>query len=314
MKIEDILGSCADKVDHQSIIAIVTNILKMKSCKNFTISKCFTMPVNLLNKHIDILKNNDYLVGDKADGVRFLLVVANDSNYLVSRNETVYKLRANIFHADMFDNSIFDGELVLNKLTEGNRSYFIAYDVLAFKKSSLLKKKFDERYKTLFGIEVNNNADIGFIIKTFYKLEYVQSLVQNIIPNMPYKSDGLIFIRLSSSFVSGCNTGMFKWKRAEEHTIDFNVVPINGAYSLYVSDKPDPIYTLKDIHEQSIINYINHKTKENSKAIVEFMYFNNNFIAIKQRDDKTSPNSFNTCQSTLESIKENIQLNTILNI
>tara|TARA_A100001015_G_scaffold290406_1_gene363376 strand:+ start:350 stop:1327 length:978 start_codon:yes stop_codon:yes gene_type:complete len=281
--------------------------------RNAILNKCFTMPLNLLNENVNFIKNNcdSYIVGDKADGVRFLLFVIDSKNYLISRNCKVYQLNTIILTPTDFNLSVLDGEFVINKQNIDNENrigFYVAYDTLCYCGTPLLKYTNKSRYEHLYNFMCNKFSDLGFIIKTFYNIKHVDCILQNIIPNMPYKSDGLIFIKIDDPFMHGTNKNMFKWKRPEEHTVDFKVVHKNNNFYLYTSDQKDPFCVLKDIHDTNIVDNIN----TNKNTIVEFMYFNNNFIPLHIRNDKHIANSTNTVKSTLESVKQNISIEQII--
>lgn len=267
------------------------------------IPKCFSMPVNFLESHFESISNKNYVVGDKTDGVRFLLFVTDNKNYIISRLGDVYALNICILNASEYNNSIIDGELVENN----NDIYYVAFDVLVFKNVSYVKQQFDIRYKCLFPLKVNKLANLIFIVKTFYKTSHVKPLLQQVIPSMPYKNDGLIFIDLNDCSTPGTNDKMFKWKRAEEHTIDFKVSFKLNMFSFFTCDKKDPVFTCKELNFENI-DYI----KNNKSTIVEFMYFNNQYIPVKIRDDKPCANSYKTYISTMESIKQNITIEIII--
>lgn len=280
---------------------------------NAILNKCFTMPVNLLNENMNFIKDNSesYIVGDKADGVRFLLFVIDSKNYLISRNSKVYQLNTIILTPDDFNLTVLDGEFVINtnNIENENRlGFYVAYDTLCYCGTPLLKSTNKSRYEYLYNFKCNKFSDLGFIIKTFYSVKHVDCILQNIIPNMPYKSDGLIFIKIDDQFIHGTNKNMFKWKRSEEHTIDLKVTHKNNNFYLYTSDQKEAFCVLKDIHDSNIVDHIN----ANKNTIVEFMYFNNNYIPLHIRNDKHIANSTNTVKSTLESVKQNISIEKII--
>ena len=277
-------------------------------------------PVSIERKHFEILKNEPYVVCEKTDGVRHALVCTTFNGTPVAaflnRALHVQPIKINIptIH---YNGTVLDGELV-----DGN--LFMIYDAMQVHGEILMKKNLLERleFASKFVRKVKNDS-IKIKLKKFFVKDDIEELVNKHIPQLSYKTDGLVFTPVKDEVRIGTHETMFKWKPCNKNTIDFKVkksptvetpgcVPGPPVWRLYIQERG------KLIHESQIpLDRMSDYKWIRENDIVECMYvtWENGPLwwkPLKKRSDKTFPNSRRTFYRTLVNIKENIQMKEFL--
>jgi hypothetical protein len=276
-------------------------------------------PVAVMIKDFEILKNNNYVVCEKSDGERYIMILINIDNkpmcFLINRNNDLYFTSLS-FKKEVFEGSIFDGELIKTK-NNGTWHYLI-HDTYAYNGRSFTHISHDLRYGSIIDFimkrYVPKETDC-FNIKTklFYKygpeIEKTWTLINQTTEN---KIDGLIFTPVDNPVVFGRDNSLLKWKEPGSHTIDFLVKKIGKKINLYGARKnTNYIFkTLSDdeISYKNIIDFEGINFKEGT--IVEFNYDPEKdiFKPYRIRTDKQTPNGELTITNTIKNIKEAIQI------
>lgn len=214
---------------------IKTNILKniAKYTKPYVLKnpsrislKTILPAVSTLNRSVfDQIKSLDgYFVTEKADGERAILYIDNKIIALVSSKLKMdFKPSKKIqkkASVTMIEKTIIDGEYV--------DGVFYGFDIIYLQNKNVMSQLFPERVKLLSqGIEIANEMGVSAVAKTYHVLD--ESNKKKIIKDLikpdkhPYKIDGLIFTNPNESYGESKH---YKWKPAENNTIDFLIVKI----------------------------------------------------------------------------------------
>lgn len=216
-------------------------------------------PVSLERKSISYLKDhmNDYVAAEKSDGVRYLLVlgVCHGKGFavMVDMKMQVYQISLYANPEYFIEGTVFDGELVLEKITElkETRQLFLIFDAYLYKGNILTKLPFLERYKVIHKsfdiinkdildddilnwekiafnesknngkiVSLGNHKALFFKPKPFNTLSELGGLWRSM-SRMKHESDGIIFTPISSEVGHGTHYRIFKWK--SNHTVDLLV-------------------------------------------------------------------------------------------
>lgn len=223
--------------------------VSLKQCN----SSLFPVPVSLLPSSLKVLRRYKYVVSEKSDGERFLLILGSYKIDHVKHKFSVFVSREfHIFHVfitaplSLFNGSIFDGEILENKSL--NSIVFSAFDIVQYKGVSTIDSLFMKRYAFLMasfdpvvikGQSVyvhTNSTDISYKIKAhdnsysdlkllfaykrFFPLENISFAVEYQ-KKLLHASDGLIFTPIYSPVQRGKHKCMFKFKPIS--TIDLRV-------------------------------------------------------------------------------------------
>jgi len=279
-------------------------------------------PISIERKHFNILSKNDYVVCEKTDGVRYMMLLIQYGNQricvFINRALEMFTVKLN-FRLAAYQGTIFEGELYDN--------VFMIYDCLMSCGEIVGNKNFLERLEycenTCKKAIVLPTDTLKLKVKTFHLHDDFNNFMDKYLPTVKQEMDGLIFTPINESIRIGTHETMFKWKPRNKNTIDFlfKKQPTNetpgcepGAYTwkMYIQDRG------KHIFESSIpIDRMKEYKWIKSGDIIECMYVtweNGPFWwkPIKRRDDKTFPNSRRTFYRTLVNIKEDIQMKEFL--
>lgn len=281
-------------------------------------------PVSIERKDFTKLKNYEYFVGVKNDGVRYIMFFTTDKN---SRKLCILCDRAlNFYIIDIKgDDSIYDGTLFDGELVHKEDSYtFIIYDSVLLCGNRVNKNNFASRLaeidccvKTLLSPIQTNFIKID--TKTFYKLaDFVIFL--DVYKN-DEKNDGIIFMPNNLPVLNGTQFSLFKWKPSDKHTVDFLIQEENNkdlSAHLYHQNKLTKFANIKYNTEEGK-NFIDkYHTLENKKndCILECLFIKSkqNFSPVLVRTDKNYPNSLRTVERTLFNSEEDINLSEFINL
>ena len=279
-------------------------------------------PVSIERKHFDLIKQNEYWVCEKTDGVRFifLAVKINDIPFClcINRRRDIYLLNFEL-EDSVFEGTIFDGELVFDN--DKNAYKYLVYDSTRISGKDITKQKHSERLReTLSVIEyIKYDEDSSFEIhfKFFAPLNQIEAYLSNNLITLTHATDGLIFTPENEEIKSGTHFTMFKWKECSNNTIDFSIIYNDKTtnFTCWLSSNKRRLQ-MKNIHlcfdqsNKNIHSIIREFQKKDNirNCIIECLYISENeWKPIKYRDDKIHPNNMLTYQKTLLNIRENIK-------
>lgn len=248
-------------------------------------------PVSIERRHFPLLKKQPYLVCEKTDGVRHLLVSYDAGVFIVNRAFAFEKVSS----IRIPKGTVLDGELVTSR--EGRR-VFMVYDAVCAKGEDLTRKPLTERLEAarkivkgiiktagaLFEIRVKNMWPLGTPVPDLNSFEY--------------ETDGLVFTPVNEPVRMGTHETMFKWKPFERITVDFY---IKNGEELFVQDRGE-------LFKEATLHARNRRQDLPDGTIVECGYGDLGWFVEKVRTDKTYPNNRRTYFRTLVNLRERIEL------
>jgi len=247
-------------------------------------------PVSIERRHFPLLKQQPYVVCEKTDGVRYLLVCPPGSkeSFLVNRNFETKLVTLAGFPKD----TVLDGELVNN--------LFMIHDAVRVKGVDLMREPLSTRLgfaTTAIKAVIKSRKDpFELRIKNMIPLENISQLPA--LDSFEYETDGLVFTPINEPVRMGTHETLFKWKPRSRITVDFM---IRNGRELWVQDKGQP-YFEAELH-------ISHQRPDlPDKTIVECGYGELGWFVEKIRTDKNYPNNRRTYYNTCTNLRENIRL------
>ncbi|VEU22314.1 DEKNAAC103493 [Brettanomyces naardenensis] len=209
-----------------------------------------SQPVSFTRDHLHHnLMETDYLVCEKSDGLRVLMLVltnqdtGEEGTFLINRENEYFMVpgfhfpRTNKNFDTSHNGTILDGELVYstNPNTGVREVRYLIFDCLAMDMASVMHKnlwkrlyhaqhEFHKPYMELrraypeacshfpFKLDFKNMTQPFKIDKIFREMK-----------NLTYVSDGLVLTCCDSPYSPGTDQTLLKWKPAEENTIDFKI-------------------------------------------------------------------------------------------
>ncbi|GIX60679.1 mRNA capping enzyme [Babesia caballi] len=202
-------------------------------------------PVSLTRSDLPLLFRSDYVVCEKTDGVRALLLAASGALYLIGRNEEVHRvdmrlpLRGNAAESQQL--TLLDGEIVLDTVEvngeEVQQPRFMCYDGVYVQRRSLRELNFLERLSIVYTDVIlpyeksqrmaaanpaKQQPPLGIYLKDFFDISHILH-IEEFAQRLPHISDGLIFTPVRLPYTPGTCPKLLKWKPPHLNTVDFSV-------------------------------------------------------------------------------------------
>ncbi|TMW60323.1 hypothetical protein Poli38472_000365 [Pythium oligandrum] len=210
-----------------------------------------TMPVGFARWHIPLVKEREYYVSEKTDGVRYFLVVAGGTTVLVDRSNTAFTTSGmDLLRLVLPEGTVLDGELVMHQ--KEKRYVFMVFDIIATGPSasdSHVDKPFAERLRILndflsdegcyaAGIRdhgISWHAILPILRKKWVPLRHISEIFRQIqriqkrdqsyarVYNdgkRVHYTDGIIFCP-NTPYVTNTHKEYLKWKWSDLITVDF---------------------------------------------------------------------------------------------
>ena len=273
-----------------------------------------SQPVSIEFRHFDILRSQPYLVCEKTDGVRCMLLAFMFENkkicVLLNRALDMYMCPLN-FRKSVYEGAgtILEGELYEDEV-------FMVYDALVVCGQIIGQHDFLTRLKHIEELKkaltVLKYDPIKLQLKTFHLLSDFKTFMDDYLPTVTQKIDGLIFTPVKTWVKIGTHETMFKWKPREKNTIDFQMKKKGDLWRLYVQEKGKLVF-----ESELKAHQVPDEPWVEDDAIVECQYMFRDepmwWKPLMRRRDKTYPNSRRTFYRTLVNIKEDIKMEDFLN-
>ena len=331
-----------DEEKRQHVLSLVRQAF---NCAHITTHVPVDNPVSLEKANIHLLKETEYIISYKADGVRYLLVLcmykAQPLAAFVDRAGHVYSLYV-IAHVTHYQkNCVFDGELCE---IEPNIYHYVVFNALIDQGVYLgdfayvnrlrhVKQNFQAEQLPVLNKRTTFITAMASNTLTFYRKEYdISENIKSFLLLIPrYKQDGLVFTPSKEGVVPGRNEHLLKWK--SENPIDVHVVLESDQLCLYIdnngADIPveDALGVQVDFDEhcdrlQSLLrgsflyNRLFGTAASTFDHIVEVscVFVRENILQLqflRLRPDKDGANNVTTVKRTLQTICDNVSLNDI---
>ena len=318
---------------------IISNWLNVKDPDNFP----GPQPVSLERKDLTKLTRFPYVVCEKTDGMRYLLVALRVNNInltvLVDRSFRMYNVTGYWSCMGVFEGTMLDGEVV--KENDGTHTYYphdcVMRDGVSYGNGIFWKRYEQSKEVCVLWRRVSRDRSeegvLDLKFKKMFKFENLQELMVEC-NSVGHPIDGLVFTPIKLPVQSGTQHSLIKWKHPEKHTFDIAIEKKGQRYEMYLfdrmslfkyktvnkrtaygkkfADKFDRLLLDKSMEELSVSDDANPKVGK--RHIVECILDDGEYIPIKLRADKIRPNSLRTIEKTLVNIDENILIHELIEI
>jgi len=284
--------------------------------------------------NLSFLRQKAYKVSWKADGTRYMMLIdGEDEIYFVDRDNCVYQVSGLTFLHRKNSNkhitdTVLDGEMVIDIVGGVKYPRFLIYDIVRYEGNEVGKCDFGTRLtcieKEIVGAR-NNYIMQGIIDKTkepfsirkkeFWDVSEAQKLMgPEFTSKLAHEPDGLIFqpAAKGQGYKGGRDDEVLKWKPASMNSVDFKlkVVKEGGigmlpktVGHLYVGSLDRPFASMK----------VKKELKELNNKIIECKWDNDQWVFMRERTDKSFPNGYDTATGVIESIKNPVTEEILLN-
>lgn len=292
-----------------------------------------------------------YLTQDEINGEAQYLIDRKNDYWFIPKNGLHFPVPRHVegFHV----NTLIDGELVVDKLKGGGeQTKYLVFDCLILDGNSLMNRTLDKRlayfqeriydpYKSLLK-EFPEEIKYMHFIMEMKQMQFsytIDFMFGKILPELPHGNDGLIFTCRMSEYKFGTDQKILKWKPEHENSIDFQLsldIPLRQPDEEDISDGYDKPYL--DYDAMPAFNLYVHGGEQEDKLygtlyleptewgdlksrgeplddrIVEcYMDVQGRWRYMRFRDDKTHANHISTVESVIESIKDGVTKQDLIN-
>jgi len=284
-------------------------------------------PVSMTYRSLDLLSQTPYKVSWKADGTRYMMLIkGNREVYMVDRDNAFFLIPDLTFPrrkepSEHIYGTLLDGEMIFDEVNDKKIPRYLIYDIIKFQDLDVGKTDFDRRLlciekeiisprrdKMAAGELDSNTQPFGIRIKPFWDLTSANArklLEGKFSHEVSHKTDGLIFQAMTWKYIGGRCDEMLKWKPADMNSVDFllrvireqkpGMLPETKGY-LHVGGMERPFSELGKV-TKDLMQY-------NGKIIeCTFDFTSKQWKFMRQRVDKSFPNSFDTAKGVCESIE-----------
>ncbi|CAJ0591841.1 unnamed protein product [Cylicocyclus nassatus] len=285
--------------------------------------------------NMKLLAQRPYMVSWKADGMRYMVYINGPNEvYAFDRDNEVFLIEGLTFPHRKYDrhvqNTLVDAEMIIDHVKNEHGDMvdlprLLIYDIIHFEDIHVGKENFDIRFQCIRRelIEPRNKAiregrirkerePMSVRVKDFWELEALPKLFEpKFTKNVGHEIDGLILQPVDVPYTPGRSDLVLKWKPPSHNSIDFKLqirkvvkegeLPQHIGY-LYVQHANEPMATMKAT--KKLLPYDN--------KIIECTFDNGQWIFMRERTDKSLPNSLKTAQSVYNSMINPIDKNLLI--
>uniref|UniRef100_A0A8C2ZE44 mRNA-capping enzyme n=1 Tax=Cyclopterus lumpus TaxID=8103 RepID=A0A8C2ZE44_CYCLU len=260
-------------------------------------------PVSMDRQNLHFLEKNPYKVSWKADGTRYMMLINGKNEvFMIDRDNTIFHI-ANLefpFRKEPrvhLSNTLLDGEMIIDKVNGQPVPRYLIYDIIKFNGQPVGQCDFNIRLLCIEKEIISPRMEkmkTGQIDKTkepfsvrnkpFFDINAARKLLEgSFTSQVSHEVDGLIF--------QPC--GRYKAGRL--------LLPQTVGL-LYVGSYDRPFAKMKATKE----------LKQYDNKIIECTFANNTWVFMRQRVDKSFPNSYDTAMAVCKSIQEPVTKDILL--
>ncbi|AGE59544.1 mRNA-capping enzyme (mRNA guanylyltransferase) [Acanthocystis turfacea Chlorella virus OR0704.3] len=264
-------------------------------------------PVSIEKKDLAKLKNS-YVISPKTDGTRYILMFTRLYKYkvvmIVDRAMNVYLLPLQIVPRNLYQGTIFDGELTVTKT---GTPTFVLFDAVVVAGVTVSHLTMGDRIiamrRSLRSFRTHEKDPAVLAMKDWAPIESPNVKTRLKVSEDMYHTDGYVMVNVNKQVTYGRDFDFFKVKPHDKHTVDFIVLDAAGTLGLF-----DP----KVRQNVPVTKYDTTKHMFLIGTVVECSFKNYAWTPLQMRADKTEANDILTYERTLVNIEEHITLDDIL--
>ncbi|GFO01866.1 mRNA-capping enzyme [Plakobranchus ocellatus] len=281
-----------------------------------------SQPVSMDVNNLKYLTEKPYKVSWKADGNRYMMVVdGKDNVFMLDRDNCVFHVPHLNFYKrkspnDCLANTLLDGELIIDKVDGQDIPRYLVYDIVKFEGQEVGKTDFGTRLycieneiigprhtKMKQGTLDKSKEPFSVRIKNFFDIAMSQKILEgNFAKNVSHEVDGLIFQPSKEPYVCGRCQDILKWKPPSLNSVDFRLkiqkfeapgmLPQTKGL-LFVGQLEAPFAEMK----------VTKSLRPYDKKIIECSFDGKSWQFMRERTDKSFPNSYSTAMGVCASIQ-----------
>uniref|UniRef100_A0A8C6WHU6 mRNA-capping enzyme n=1 Tax=Neogobius melanostomus TaxID=47308 RepID=A0A8C6WHU6_9GOBI len=269
-------------------------------------------PVSMDRQNLRFLEQSPYKVSWKADGTRYMMLINGKNHvFMLDRDNSIFHI-GNLefpFRKDPqvhLSNTLLDGEMIIDKVNGQPVPRYLIYDIIKFNGQPVGQCDFNirlvciekeiisprmEKMKT--GQIDKTKEPFSVRAKPFFDIHASRKLLEgSFTAQVSHEVDGLIF-QPCGRYKAGRCDDILKWKPPNLNSVDFRlkITKVGGEGVFVLSFCFCPSQATKEL-------------KQYDSKIIECKFENNSWVFMRQRVDKSFPNSYDTAMAVCKSIQE----------
>eukprot|EP00928_Gymnodinium_smaydae_P071890 TRINITY_DN55365_c0_g1_i1.p1 TRINITY_DN55365_c0_g1~~TRINITY_DN55365_c0_g1_i1.p1 ORF type:complete len:429 (+),score=59.17 TRINITY_DN55365_c0_g1_i1:41-1327(+) len=193
-----------------------------------------------------------YLVCEKTDGERHLLLAYEGRTFLIDRKCLVWMCPIQLplptghhLAPGWHHETLLDGELVMDRIpskVEGQpaqlRLRYLAYDSISFCGEDVTHRTLLYRLRRtlhdvvlpkeqLVALSPRHSESVELCLKDFFEIWQMRQVIE-LAEQLPHRSDGLVFTPVCVPYRVGTCPSLLKWKPSHLNTVDFMLQVVKG--------------------------------------------------------------------------------------
>jgi len=287
-----------------------------------------SQPVSMTRENIKLIHDMPYKVSWKADGTRYMMLIdGRDRVFFADRDHCIFKVDKLTFKdrkspemSEYLKDTLVDGEMVVDEFKGVRTPRYLIYDAIMFKGVEVGKTDFERRelciHKEL--IDVRNKLIVAGGIdkaaesfsvrqKQFWEVSETPILLgpKFTKESLGHEPDGLIFQPKKKPYIAGRDDDILKWKPSSHNSIDFKLKIFKDDRPGMLGKPEGHLYVGGNNTPAAMIK-LTKELKQLNNKIVECKYdaMTGQWIFMRERTDKSFPNSMKTAEAVFNSIKE----------
>ncbi|XP_026470079.1 mRNA-capping enzyme-like [Ctenocephalides felis] len=291
-----------------------------------------SQPVSMDNENIKKLEIKPYRVSWKADGTRYMMLIDKlNEIYFFDRDNSVFKVESMYFphkmniHTHLVD-TLLDGEMVMDKVEGQNIPRYLVYDIICLNGRDVSQEPFypnrlkyveaeivAPRHRAMKEGKIERIKEpFSIRNKSFWDVTQAENLLgPKFAKSLSHEPDGLIFQPSLDPYVPGACSEVLKWKPLSMNSIDFKL-KINTLGGLGILPKKTGFLYVGQCDQPFATMDYTKQLKELDGKIIECKLENNKWVFMRERTDKSFPNSYSTAEAVWHSIKNPVTTEKLL--
>ncbi|KAJ8669304.1 hypothetical protein QAD02_000563 [Eretmocerus hayati] len=318
-------------VDSERVSAIQREIQKICHWKGsgFPGSQPVSMDVN----NLCLLSKKPYRVSWKADGTRYMMFIqSNGRVYFINRDNSVFEVEGLTFPrvadtAKRLRDTLLDGEMVMDKFEKKEFFRYLVYDVIKYDGRDVSQLSFYPercdiierdiiagRHKAMKEGKIDKAREpFSLRVKSFWNITQTKKLFgEKFSKQLSHEPDGLIFQPAEDAYQPGTCPDVLKWKPASMNSVDFRLKIEKERREGMVHRSVGALYVGQHNRPFGYLRRLTDHLKTLDDRIIECKFENGSWVFMRERTDKSYPNSYNTAHSVCSSIQHPINKEYLL--
>lgn len=326
--IDDMEIESVEQETNQRVISEVQRMVKAM-CKGKHNGFPGAQPISMTVENLSLLCRKAYMVSWKADGTRFLMLINGKNKiYMLDRDNVVFKINNLSFPCrknldDDVKKTLVDGELVIDQVKGHKIPRYLIYDIIKYEDQPVGDCDFGRRLeciqcelidprnkKTMKGLLDKTREPFSVRKKDFFDIRQAPELLDTKFSKMvSHEVDGLIFQPAHrdpvDTYRTGRNDDILKWKPSTLNSVDFRLKVAKESGQGILTTSVGYLYVGQHDQPFSRFKKLTKEIKQYDNKIVECTYSKEaGWKMLRERTDKSFPNSYNTAMAVCKSISD----------